>query len=114
MCRCQCGVAAKIHFNGRGEPAQAVPLAVCWRLHCRFCDWPRDAPQVVKDVWRCQSQEANFCKAKAKECGARNRSAPYKNGIKEQIMEYLIVVAVVATMALYALIIIGCLKQPEW
>jgi len=37
-----------------------------------------------------------------------------KNGIKEQIMEYLIVVAVVATMALYALIIIGCLKQPEW
>ena len=36
------------------------------------------------------------------------------NDIKEQIMEYLIVVAVVATMALYALIIIGCLKQPEW
>jgi hypothetical protein len=33
---------------------------------------------------------------------------------KEQYMEYLILVAVVAMAALYALIIIGCLKQPEW
>jgi hypothetical protein len=29
-------------------------------------------------------------------------------------MEYLILVAVVAVMALYAMIIVGCLKQPEW
>ena len=29
-------------------------------------------------------------------------------------MEYLIVVAVVSMMALYALIIVGCLKQREW
>ena len=29
-------------------------------------------------------------------------------------MEYLILVAVVSMMALYALIIVGCLKQPEW
>jgi hypothetical protein len=29
-------------------------------------------------------------------------------------MEYLILVGVVAMVALYALIIIGCLKQPEW
>jgi len=29
-------------------------------------------------------------------------------------MEYLIQVAVVAMMALYALIIMGCLKQHEW
>jgi hypothetical protein len=29
-------------------------------------------------------------------------------------MEYLIVVAVVAMMVLYAAIIAGCLKQPEW
>jgi hypothetical protein len=29
-------------------------------------------------------------------------------------MEYLILVAVVAVMALYALIIVGGLKQPEW
>jgi hypothetical protein len=36
------------------------------------------------------------------------------NRTKQQIMEYLILVAVVSMMALYALIIIGCLKQPEW
>jgi hypothetical protein len=29
-------------------------------------------------------------------------------------MEYLILGGVVAMMALYALIIAGCLKQPEW
>ena len=29
-------------------------------------------------------------------------------------MEYLILIAVVLVMALYALIIVGCLKQPEW
>jgi hypothetical protein len=29
-------------------------------------------------------------------------------------MEYLILVGVVAMMALYAAIIVGCLKQPEW
>jgi len=29
-------------------------------------------------------------------------------------MEYLILVAVLAIAALYALIIVGCLKQPEW
>jgi hypothetical protein len=34
--------------------------------------------------------------------------------IKEQSMEYLILLAVVSMMALYALIIVGCLKQPEW
>ena len=35
-------------------------------------------------------------------------------GTKEKIMEYLILIAVLSVMALYALIIIGCLKQPEW
>jgi hypothetical protein len=29
-------------------------------------------------------------------------------------MEWLILFGVVAMMALYALIIVGCLKQPEW
>jgi hypothetical protein len=33
---------------------------------------------------------------------------------KEQDMEYLIPVAVVSMIALYALIIVGCLQQPEW
>jgi len=34
--------------------------------------------------------------------------------VKEATMEYLILLAVVSMMALYALIIIGCLRQPEW
>lgn len=29
-------------------------------------------------------------------------------------MQYLIVTAVASMIALYALIIMGCLKQPEW
>jgi hypothetical protein len=29
-------------------------------------------------------------------------------------MEYLILAAVVSMMGLYALIIVGCMKQPEW
>jgi hypothetical protein len=29
-------------------------------------------------------------------------------------MEYLILVAVISMVTLYALIIVGCLKQPEW
>jgi hypothetical protein len=33
---------------------------------------------------------------------------------KDMTMDYLILVAVVSMMALYALIIVGCLKQPEW
>jgi hypothetical protein len=56
---------------------------------------------------------SNFCKAKGKECGARDPSSS-TNDTKEQIMEYLILVAVVAVMALYAPIIVVCLKQPEW
>ena len=39
---------------------------------------------------------------------------PLPKLIKEITMEYMILVAVAAMMALYALIIIGCLKQPEW
>jgi hypothetical protein len=29
-------------------------------------------------------------------------------------MEYLILMAVLSMMALYGLIIVGCVKQPEW
>ena len=54
---------------------------------------------------------SKFRKAKAQKRGARDLSSPYKD-TKEQDMAYL--VAVVAMMALYALIIVGCLKQPEW
>jgi hypothetical protein len=34
--------------------------------------------------------------------------------IKELTMDHLILVAVVSMMALYAVIIVGCFKQPEW
>ena len=49
----------------------------------------------------------------AKKRGAREASPPYI-AHKGANMEYLILVAVVAVMVLYALIIVGCLKQPEW
>ena len=38
----------------------------------------------------------------------------YKYVPKERSMEHLILLAVISMMALYALIIVGCLKQPEW
>ncbi len=60
-----------------------------------------------------QDDQANFCKGKRKERGARKVSLPL-NPTKEQKMEYLIFGAVGAMIALYALIIVGCLKQPEW
>jgi hypothetical protein len=56
---------------------------------------------------------SKFCKAKGKERRARSDKWHYQ-GPKEVPMEYLIVVAVVSVMALYALIIVVCLKQPEW
>jgi len=59
------------------------------------------------------SCESNFCKAKGKERRARSEKWRYQ-GPKEVPMEYLIVVAVVSMMALYAFIILGCLKQREW
>jgi hypothetical protein len=35
-------------------------------------------------------------------------------GTKEKSMEYLVLAAVASMMALYALIIVVCLKNPEW
>jgi hypothetical protein len=52
--------------------------------------------------------------SKRQETWSRKSIAALLNTTKEQSMEYLILVAVVSMMALYALIIIGCLKQPEW
>jgi hypothetical protein len=67
------------------------------------------------EKWRPRTiiTRANFCKGKAKERGASDTAQRYKSK-KEQIMEYLILVAVVSVMALYAVIIVGCLKHPEW
>jgi len=54
-----------------------------------------------------------FCKARRKEREAQGLFSSYK-GQKEQIMEYLILIAVVSVMALYASIIVACIKQAEW
>jgi hypothetical protein len=56
---------------------------------------------------------AIFAKQKPRNVEHESRRGLTK-GTKEQNMEYLILVAVVAMMVLYALIIVGCLKQPEW
>jgi hypothetical protein len=56
---------------------------------------------------------AIFAKQKARNVEHEIRRRLTKR-TKEQNMEYLILVAVVSMAALYALIIIGCLKHPEW
>jgi hypothetical protein len=57
---------------------------------------------------------AQFLQSKSQETWSTRSIAALQKGTKEQNMEYLILVAVVAMMGLYALIIAGCLKQPEW
>jgi hypothetical protein len=55
-----------------------------------------------------------FLQSKSQEAWSTRCVAALTKRTKEQSMEYLILVAVVAMMALYPLIIVGCLKQPEW
>jgi len=55
-----------------------------------------------------------FAKQKARNGEQETHGGLTKHPIKELTMEYLVLVAVVSMMALYALIIVGCLKQPEW
>jgi hypothetical protein len=56
---------------------------------------------------------AIFAKQKARNA-ERKTGRRLTKPIKEQSMEYLILIAVISVMALYAAIIVGCLKQPEW
>jgi len=60
-----------------------------------------------------QMKKPIFAKQKARNVECKMACRLTKE-IKEQSMEYVILLAVVAVMALYALIIVGCLKQPEW
>jgi ABC-type transport system involved in cytochrome c biogenesis permease subunit len=62
---------------------------------------------------RCFKRE-QFLQRKSQGTWSTNSVAALLNPTKEQSMEYLILAAVVSMMALYALIIVGCLKQPEW
>jgi F0F1-type ATP synthase membrane subunit c/vacuolar-type H+-ATPase subunit K len=59
-------------------------------------------------------QPEQFLQSKRQGTRSAKRVAAVIRPPKEQNMESLILVAVVAMMALYALIIVGCLKQPEW
>jgi hypothetical protein len=59
-------------------------------------------------------QIKQFLQRKSQGTWSAKPIAPLSRPTKEQSMEYLILVAVVSMMALYALIIVGCLKQPEW
>jgi hypothetical protein len=60
------------------------------------------------------SKPEQFLQSKRQGMRSGKRIVALLKPIKEIIMEYLILVAVVSMMALYALIIVGCLKQPEW
>ena len=62
---------------------------------------------------RCFKDE-QFLQSKSQGTRSTRPVAAVQSVPKEQSMEYLILVAVVSMMALYALIIVGCLKQPEW
>jgi hypothetical protein len=59
-------------------------------------------------------QIEQFLQSKRQGMWSAKPIAPLSRPTKEQSMEYLILAAVVSMMALYALIIIGCLNQPEW
>jgi hypothetical protein len=90
-----------------------MTLPVYWRLPCKYCD-------VSGTLWTSltaqrdgQIKRAIFAKEIARNAEHKTERRLTKP-IKEQSMEYLILVAVVAMMALYALIIVGCVKQPEW
>jgi hypothetical protein len=75
--------------------------------------WLSNAPEKGGRRYERHSATPIFAKEKPRnvERGIRRR---LKKDTKERIMEYLILVAVVSMMALYALIIVGCLRQPEW
>jgi hypothetical protein len=57
--------------------------------------------------------QGNFCRAKANPCRAA-RAATAIIKIEEVNVGYLIAVAVLTMMSLYALIIVQGLSQPEW
>jgi hypothetical protein len=55
-----------------------------------------------------------FLQRKSQSTQSAKLIAALNKAQKEVTMEYLILAGVVSMMALYALIIVGCSKQPEW
>jgi len=68
----------------------------------------------VKDALEVPTPRSQFLQSKRQGMRSAKQVGALQKLIKEQIMEYLILLAVVAAMALYALIIVVCVKQPEW
>jgi hypothetical protein len=67
-------------------------------------------PSIAKHPWLAEQ----FLQSKRQGTRSTKPTVALLRAKKEITMEYLILVAVVSMMALYALIIVGCLKQPEW
>src|SRR5262245_7886134 len=55
-----------------------VALPICCPLHCKICEASRTPCEGSKRRGHAD-EEANFCKAKGKECGVQSRLAPYKS-----------------------------------
>ena len=71
-------------------------------------------PSFISGLIRSPQPIAIFAKQKTRNAEHQSPWSRYQNQTRSITMEYLILVAVVSMMALYALIIVGCLKQPEW
>jgi len=69
--------------------------------------------EVVK-MLQTGKRGCQFMQSKRQKTWSTRFLAALEKRTKEQSMEYLILVAVVSMIALYALIIVGWLKQPEW
>jgi hypothetical protein len=59
-------------------------------------------------------QGHQFLQRKSQGTWSTRSVAALKDAEKEQSMEYLILGGVASTLALYALIIVECIKNPEW
>ena len=90
-----------------------MTLAVYWRLPCKYCDVSWTVCKSLTAQRTDKSREQFLQSKRQGTCSPQSVVALLKR-TNEQNMEYLILVAVVGMMALYALIIVGCLKQPEW
>jgi hypothetical protein len=93
------------------QASRSAPLLLAFALQILRC--LSDAPRVLEDAADRQMKRPIFAKEKARNAEHEIRGRLIK-GHKGASMEYLILVAVLAMMGLYALIIVGCLKQPEW
>ena len=98
ICGCHLYHLASSNFSLDGDALPALAIA-----HLILAE-PKNYAFCFKQFLQSKSQSTRS----AKFIGAVNE--PHQGGR----MEYVILAAVVSMMALYALIIAGCLKQPEW